>query len=71
MRRICALSTDVVLHAICRHFRVEVHMTPNIVEFPHHGDHLETDDKQAEWTMSLLAAFVIITILLFILSFAP
>ena len=46
-------------------------MTPNISEFPHHGDHLETDRKQAEWTMSLLAGLVIIAILLFILAFAP
>ncbi len=44
-------------------------MAVTINEFPHHGDHLATDKLQAEWTMALLAAFVIFSVLVFILAF--
>jgi len=43
-------------------------MAVTINEFPHHGDHLATDGKQAEWTMAALAAFVILASLLFIVA---
>ena len=45
-------------------------MALTIDEFPHHGDHLASDKLQAEWTMALLAAFVIAAILLFIVAFS-
>ncbi len=45
-------------------------MALTIDEFPHHGDHLETDKVQAEWTMALLAAFVIFSVLVFIVAFS-
>ncbi|MGE5186534.1 MAG: hypothetical protein ACM31C_30975 [Acidobacteriota bacterium] len=44
-------------------------MAVSIDEFPHHGDHLASDKLQAEWTMALLAAFIIATALLFIVAF--
>ncbi|HSD87091.1 MAG TPA: hypothetical protein VLB44_06235 [Kofleriaceae bacterium] len=36
-------------------------------DFPHHGEHLVNDEKQAEVTIGLIAAFVIVmSILAFI-----
>jgi hypothetical protein len=39
-----------------------------VEEFPHHGEHLENDEKQAELTLSLTSVFVIFAcVLAFIL----
>jgi len=43
-------------------------MAATFDEFGHHGDHLATDKLQAEWTMALLAAFVVVAALLFVLA---
>ncbi len=40
-------------------------------EFSHHGDHLVNDDRQANMTISLLAAFVIALSFITLLLFGP
>jgi len=39
-------------------------MAAHIDDFPHRGEHLATDDKQADLTIALIATFVIFTSLL-------
>ena len=45
-------------------------MSVLIDEFPHHGEHLATDKLQAEWVMVLLTAFIIVSVVLFVVAFA-
>jgi len=44
-------------------------MPVTIEDFPHHGEQLETDEKQADWTMVLLAVFVVGAVFLFLLAY--